>query len=883
MRVPLGVNLESRDGTVSKDAKVMNGLIEAKGDAPIVRKRPGVTDLGSVHSGTAQLLYAWNGINTVQGDYLNSGTISTIISGPTSTNLGPTNAGLQFSAQETGSDAATQRLMIKNRTQAWSVTKSGAISSITLPAGLGSSTYSVTSITRSGGTATVTLAATDASIDVGDSVTIAGAVEGAYNGAQTVLAVTPYSYTPSRDITISSLTRSGTTATAVATAHGLTTATAYTISGANESAYNGSKTITVVDADTFTYTMSVTTFSAITGTWNPADKAAAVTLSGGNLTASSNPAVGNYANVRGTVSKAAGQWAFEVTVGTIGTSSGDSAIQIGIATSTQSLTGTLTGSANAWVYYGENGGAGALYSGSTVISVASLSAGDKVGVAFDGDADTVSFYKNGTYQGGFTGVSGTVYPVFGSVDFSGAGAVTCTANFAGAFTYSYDSPATAATGSPIVTAPAVTVPMSFTYTVAGSPATPATGTITASTSAGMVPGIAYINGYFCVMDTNGVIWSSASDDPTTWGALDFITAQNENGAGKAIAKSQNYLIAFKSWSTEFFYDAANAVGSPFSPVDNGFTQVGCASGDSVVSLEGGLIWLSQTKQLGRGVHRMVGLDQSKVSTPDVERILNADDLAIVRAFPVTLDGHSLYVLTLETSNITLVYDATSGQWYQWSSLTLGSSKSISSITLGSDGVTATVNFAVPHTLNDGDPMKISGATQGGYNGIFQASYVDSDTVEIQVSGGPASPATGTIVGYPYTESYFKFTKAANLNGTNLLLHESNGHLYQMSPSTHQDAGIPIDLFIRTVRMDGGTNEKKKLPSVVVIADKVSDALMVRHSDDDCQTFAAYRIVDLDNEKPQIRRCGVFRRRTIELRHIGNTAPQLQALEMEIPQ
>jgi hypothetical protein len=158
MRVPLGVNLESRDGTVSKDAKVLNGLIEREGDSTIVRKRPGTVDLGNVKTGTAQLLYAWNGINTIQADFLNRGTIATIVSGPSSQNLSPTNAGLQFSAQETGSDAATPLLMLKNRTQAFSVNKSGTIAAITLPAGLGTTLYSVTSLTRSGGTATATLA-----------------------------------------------------------------------------------------------------------------------------------------------------------------------------------------------------------------------------------------------------------------------------------------------------------------------------------------------------------------------------------------------------------------------------------------------------------------------------------------------------------------------------------------------------------------------------------------------------------------------------------------------------------------------------------------------------------------------------------------------------
>jgi hypothetical protein len=291
------------------------------------------------------------------------------------------------------------------------------------------------------------------------------------------------------------------------------------------------------------------------------------------------------------------------------------------------------------------------------------------------------------------------------------------------------------------------------------------------------------------------------------------------------------------------------------------------------------MWISQSRQQGRGVYVMEGLQQQKVSTPDIERILNEDSLATVHAYGLKIGGHSLYILTLVASDITLVYDLTNQVWAQWSSLTLGSSKSISSITRSGD--TATVNFGVAHTLNDGDPVKISGATQTEYNGIFQVRYVDSDTVTIEVEGAPTTPATGTILGYPYTESYFKFTKYTNYLGLNLLLHESDGHLYQLLPTLYQDAGVPINLFARTTRLDGGTTKKKKMGRLGVIGDSVDDLLMIRHSDDDCVTFAAFRIVDLDQEEPEIRRCGAFKRRTLELKHIGNKPIQLSALELEI--
>ena len=98
---------------------------------------------------------------------------------------------------------------------------------------------------------------------------------------------------------------------------------------------------------------------------------------------------------------------------------------------------------------------------------------------------------------------------------------------------------------------AVTDSTHFTYTVTGTPATPATGTITITCGRTTVPGIVYLDSYFFVMDTNAVIYNSALNDPTSWDALDIITAEKEPGAGVALAKSQSYVIALKEWSTEF--------------------------------------------------------------------------------------------------------------------------------------------------------------------------------------------------------------------------------------------------------------------------------------------------------------------------------------------
>ena len=73
----------------------------------------------------------------------------------------------------------------------------------------------------------------------------------------TVLAVNTYSVT---------LTNSGTVATASHTGHNLVTGDQVIISGANESQYNGTFTVTVLDDNTYEYTMSSSPSSNATGT-----------------------------------------------------------------------------------------------------------------------------------------------------------------------------------------------------------------------------------------------------------------------------------------------------------------------------------------------------------------------------------------------------------------------------------------------------------------------------------------------------------------------------------------------------------------------------------------------------------------------------------------
>lgn len=118
----------------------------------------------------------------------------------------------------------------------------------------------------------------------GDTVTVSGADQAAYNGAHVITIVydaDTFAYdvagSPTSPATgtitvspgaqsVSSLTLDG-TATALATLanHGYRTGDSVTIAGASQTEFNGAKTVTRVDANTFTYSV-VSTTSPATGT-----------------------------------------------------------------------------------------------------------------------------------------------------------------------------------------------------------------------------------------------------------------------------------------------------------------------------------------------------------------------------------------------------------------------------------------------------------------------------------------------------------------------------------------------------------------------------------------------------------------------------------------
>ena len=181
----------------------------------------------------------------------------------------------------------------------------------------------------------------------------------------------------------------------------------------------------------------------------------------------------------------------------------------------------------------------------------------------------------------------------------------------------------------------------------------------------LVAGAPYLDTYTVIGGTNGEIFTSDPDDPTSWNALNYITAESDPDNQVGLCKHLNYILSFGQYSVEFFYDAGNYPGSPLSVASSYKIELGCANGNSIVSIENVVFFVGTSQDLGPSVYAISGTSPSKISTPFIDRIIQNSTLTDVKAYPLRINGHTFYILTLADLNVTIVYDANEKVWTQW--------------------------------------------------------------------------------------------------------------------------------------------------------------------------------------------------------------------------
>jgi len=181
----------------------------------------------------------------------------------------------------------------------------------------------------------------------------------------------------------------------------------------------------------------------------------------------------------------------------------------------------------------------------------------------------------------------------------------------------------------------------------------------------------YLDGYLFLIKTGtGDLYNSNVDDPETWTAGDFITAEISSDYSIRPVKAKNYLIVFGANSVEYFYNAGTATGSPLARNDSPYRAIGLVTGLKTISDT--TYFIGQDAEQNLAVYSVNSFKIEKVSNEVVDRSLQVfnttqnakGNVYLGRdGYSISIDGKNFYAFV--TNQTTWLYDIDDKFWYQW--------------------------------------------------------------------------------------------------------------------------------------------------------------------------------------------------------------------------
>lgn len=184
----------------------------------------------------------------------------------------------------------------------------------------------------------------------------------------------------------------------------------------------------------------------------------------------------------------------------------------------------------------------------------------------------------------------------------------------------------------------------------------------------------YLNGciYLIAKRTDGsnsdAIYNCDVDNPLSWGTSNFINAESFPDELNVLGRQSNMIVALGENSCEFFY-AGSDVDSPLLPNESLEQEVGCVAPNTLAQQEKFCIFVGNSDTGAWAVWVIDGFTPTKISDEYIEKIIQAEDVAIADAtgWVTRTNGHIFYVLQLYGQDRTLVYDLEERMWHEWSS------------------------------------------------------------------------------------------------------------------------------------------------------------------------------------------------------------------------
>lgn len=157
------------------------------------------------------------------------------------------------------------------------------------------------------------------------------------------------------------------------------------------------------------------------------------------------------------------------------------------------------------------------------------------------------------------------------------------------------------------------------------------------------PHTVFLDGYlFLFKEGTSDIYNSNLNDPLAYTAGNYITAEMVADKLLRIVRLNNYIVAFGTNSMEYFYDAANASGSPLARVDIPIKNIGLLGG--IAQKGNRIFFVGQTTETGPEIFVIEDWKIDPIDNPPIRRFIQPG--STFYGAIVSIGGYDFYVLTL---------------------------------------------------------------------------------------------------------------------------------------------------------------------------------------------------------------------------------------------
>lgn len=172
--------------------------------------------------------------------------------------------------------------------------------------------------------------------------------------------------------------------------------------------------------------------------------------------------------------------------------------------------------------------------------------------------------------------------------------------------------------------------------------------------------IAYQDGYFIVSVADSDRFYVG--EGATWSTLDYASAESSPDDIVAVYADQSEVVLFGTTTTEFWQNSG-ALDFPYARIPGAANEWGLAARQSIAKFDNSIMYLARNRGGQVMVAQLNGYLPKKVSTHDLDRIINAYSVTSdAVAYNYMLNGHSMYALHFPTADESWLYDGSSGVW-----------------------------------------------------------------------------------------------------------------------------------------------------------------------------------------------------------------------------